>query len=211
MRFCRALPKGSTATVTTKSGASYTYHYRGIDDVLSLAGAALREHGVLVMPIEKHAEYRAIGQANVCTLKATFEVSSLGEGSFQGVALGEGVDLGDKATVKAETQAHRTFMVQALSLPTYDISADSDANPVQRPEPPGSFAIRDEILDPKTSLGRLKAIRSELQRDSALAAEMVPDGESNVHLWDLLTRVGKAREAQRVTTQVDTDGPSDGT
>lgn len=199
MRFCRALTKGSTAEVKEKGTGRvlYTYKYRGVDDVVTLAGMAFRQFGIMVLPVDIQTEYRPAGQMMTCFATVTYEVSALGEGSFRGTVKSEGIDNADKATVKAEQQAYRVFLTTALSLPTYDPKLDSDATPVLRPEPPGPFAIRDEILDPKTSLARLQALKSEFKRDADLAATLVPVGDGEERLWDLLTRVGKAREAER--------------
>jgi ERF superfamily len=197
MRFCRALTKGSTARVNGKDGKLlYTYKYRGVDDVVTLAGVAFRHFGIMVVPVEVVVEYRPAGQMVACYATVTYEVSSLGEGTFRGTVKSEGIDNGDKATVKAEQQAFRVFLTTALCLPTYDPTMDSDATPMVRPEPPGPFGVRDEILAPGTSVQRLIAIQSELRHDPALAATAVPVGDEEIRLWDLVVRTRKAREPQ---------------
>lgn len=194
MRFCRALSKGSTARVTNKEGKLlYTYQYRGIDDVVTLAGMAFRQFGVMVMPVEVVTEYRP-GHMKECHVLATYEITSLGEGTMRATIRSEGMDLGDKSTVKAEQQAFRIFLTTALCLPTYDPTMDSDATPLTRPEPPSPLELRDHILDPNTSAQQLKARLGELKRDPDLAATKVPVGDEQVTLWDLCTRTGKARE-----------------
>lgn len=197
MRFCRALPKGSTATVSTSKGGSFSYRYRGVDDVVSLAGAALREFGVMINPVKIDVTHR-VGTPSWCKVDVTYSVTSLGEGEIVGVSCGEALDFGDKALVKALTQAYRVFLTTALSLPTYDVSMDSDARPITRPMPPSPFELRDEMLDPKTSLDRLRAILDALQRDQDLATTKVPvpdgkGGETNESLLFLNLRIGKER------------------
>jgi hypothetical protein len=204
MRFCRALSKGSTAKVVTKGGGSYEYKYRGVDDVVSLAGAGMREFGVIVMPAEIKTEYRA-GNPNWCAVEVTYAILSINSddpGYLKGVARGEAFDFGDKATVKAEQQAFRVFLTTALSLPTYDVSMDTDATPVM-PTLPSPTALRDEMLQPNIEVQRLLAIRGELQRDAqaggtlAVTKVPVPDGqggEAEESLWDLNTRRGKERQ-----------------
>lgn len=199
MRFCRGLTKGSTAQVKDKTGkVLYTYKYRGADDVVSLAGAALRAHGVDVIPVKIETQYKISGQATTCMVTVTYEVSSLGEGTFQGVSVGEAIDFGDKATVKALTQAYRVFLTTALTLPTYNVSWDSDASPVQRPMPPTPEELRDEMLNPKTSRQRMAAMYQEFKRDPALGGQMVftkAGSNDQETLLDLNVRLGKERAA----------------
>lgn len=203
MRFCRALPKGSTATVTTKSG-QYTYKYRGIDDVVSLAGTAMRLFGLIITPSAIETQHK-VGNPSWCKVDVTYLVESLGGGTIIGRSTGEALDFGDKALVKALTQAYRVFLTTLLSLPTRDISLDSDANSVVRPQPPSPLELRDEMLSATVTTQRLRAILSMLQRDEDLARTKVPvptagpDGthnERNEALWDLNVRIGKERKGR---------------
>lgn len=196
MRICKALTKGSTAEVKNREGKFlYSYKYRGIDDVVTLAGLAFREVGVMVVPVDIQIEYRPAGQMVTCYATVTYEVSSIDGSSFRGVVRSEGIDNGDKATVKALQQAYRVFLTTALTLPTYDPTHDTDATPMVRPEPPSPLEMRDEILNPNTSLQRLKAITSQFRQEQDLAATVVPHGDRQVTLWDLHVEVVKARTA----------------
>jgi hypothetical protein len=206
MRICKALTKGSTARVNNKEGKFlYSYQYRGVDDVVTLAGLAFREVGVMVVPVEIATEYRPAGQMVTCFATVTYEVSSIDGSSFRGVVRSEGIDNGDKATVKALQQAYRVFLTTALTLPTYDPTTDSDATPILRPEPPSPLELRDEIVNPQTSLSRLLAISGELKRDNSLAATRVPVGDREVTLWDLCVETGKARRAKESKPETPTD------
>lgn len=195
IRFCRALSKGSTARVNTKGGGSYEYKYRGADDVVSLAGAAIREFGIMITPVEIKSEHRVTGQATWCKVEVTYEITAIGDdkGVIRGVSQGEAIDFGDKALAKALTQCFRIFLTTALSLPTYDVSMDSDASNVQRPAPPTPEELRDNMMQ-TTDKQRLLAIRGELQRDAALASVQVDvpwEGGKRMTLWDLNTLRGK--------------------
>lgn len=212
MRFCRALPKGSTATVNTKAGGSYTYRYRGIDDVISLAGRAMREMGVDVVPIEITPVFKTLGQMNSCTVAITYKVTGQSTDAsdyFEIKSLGEGLDLGDKAALKAQTQAYRTAMITALSLPTYDLSLDSDATPIERPVPPTPEETRDEILRPNTSVQRLVAIQGELRNDRERAAAFVTVEGKQVRLWDLVVDTRKTRTDAIERLNRDVEGRAD--
>lgn len=199
MRWCRALPKNSTAEVKDKTGRLlYKFKYRGIDDVVTLAGMAFRQFGVTVVPIKIDVEHR-IGQPSTCMVTVTYRITSLGEGEIIGVSRGESIDFGANATIKAEQQAFRLFLTTALCLPTHDPTMDSDAAPILRPQPPTPAALRDEMLNPKTSTQRMRALLSELKADPKLGATRVPvpDDSSNMYesLYDLNVRVGRERAA----------------
>lgn len=201
MRFCRGLPKGSTAEVKDKAGkVMYRYKYRSADDVMSLVGFALRAFGVTVMPVDVKHQTNISGQATTCTVDVRYAITSLGEGSMLGVSAGSAIDFGDKALVKALTQAYRAFLTTALTLPTYNVAWDSDANPVQRPMPPTPEELRDEMLNPGIKTSRMKAIYAELKRDPALGAQVVtipndggPGDSTRETLLDLNVRLGRER------------------
>lgn len=198
MRFCRGLPKGSTAIVRDKTGKEmYRYKYRGVDDVVSLAGAALREFGVTVMPIEIKPQHTVSGQATTCYVHVKYLITSLGEGEISGVSFGEGIDFGDKATVKALGQALRVFITTALMLPTYSVAWDSDASPVQRPMPPTPEELRDEMLNPKTSVQRMSTLYGQFRREPELGQAVVETSVGQETLLALNVRLGKERQAAR--------------
>lgn len=197
MRFCRAVPKGGRATIKTATG-SYSFVYRGIDDILNAVGPALRLFGAEIFPVKVEPAYTTVGRMNICTVIVTYRIQSLGDGEIITQGAGEGADVGERATTKAQTYAFRNMLIAALCLPTIDPKLDADVVNVERPEPPGALALRDEMLDPGTSQQRLLAIRGELRRDKDLARETVevPLGSGTQEsLWDLNTRIGKERDA----------------
>ena len=126
------------------------FMYRGIDGVMNLVGPVLRDHGVAVIPTQCEATHRDVRTsrdkpAREATVMVTFTVYGPAGDSFTGQAPGESMDMGDKGTPKAMSVALRTFLLQALCLPTQD--TDPDAQTFERaPEPP----------DPKVELNAAK-------------------------------------------------------
>jgi hypothetical protein len=201
MRFCRAVPKGGKATIKTAT-SSYSFIYRGIDDILNAVGPALRLFGAEIFPIEVRPTYSTTGRMNICTVVVTYRIESLGEGEIITQGAGEGADVGERATTKAQTYAYRNMLIAALCLPTMDPRLDADVVNVQRPEPPSPFALRDEMLEPDIRRDRLLAIFGELKRDPFLAGARVPvpdgkGGEREESLWDLNVRRGKELAAKQ--------------
>jgi hypothetical protein len=59
------------------------------------------------------------------TVKMGFRVYGPGGDYFDGVSFGEAADAGDKAVTKAQSVAYRTFLLQALTVPTGDPDPDA--------------------------------------------------------------------------------------
>lgn len=137
------------------------FNFRGIDAVLNTVGPVLRKHGVLVVPkaITEDAERYTTakgGQMINRTVKILFTVYGPNGDSFDGSAYGEAADAGDKAMSKAQSVAYRTFLLQALTIPTDDADPDSSSHeresvrvrqPAQEaPKTPADVA-RDELRE----------------------------------------------------------------
>lgn len=114
------------------------FKFRGIDGVLNAVGPALRDHGVVVVPVVQDIKIgtvdvgsgdkrRPIGHVTVTVLYRFYGPA----GDFiESVTYGESMDSGDKATAKAMSVAFRTCLLQALALPTSD--EDPDATSYER-------------------------------------------------------------------------------
>ncbi|ALF00369.1 ssDNA binding protein, ERF family [Mycobacterium phage Archie] len=119
------------------------FNFRGIDAVMNAVGPVLREHGVIVVPtgVEHEAErYLSKSGAQMCnrTAAMTYRVYGPAGDYFDGTAVGEAADSGDKSMTKAESVALRTFLLQSLMLPTDD--PDPDASSHERAVPVRSQA-----------------------------------------------------------------------
>lgn len=193
------------------------YAFRGIDAVLNTVGPMLRKHGVIVMPVSTVPAYERVGSKaggtlSFCKVTVRFVVlgprgdtlTVLGEDGQQkpliAEVVGEAFDSGDKASTKAQSVALRTFLINALAIPTGEPERDTEhgvqhelAGPV-RPTP-AEYAA--EILDERTSINRLQQIKSEFDGDARMAHAEVEqlDGQS-IELGRLVRRVGAARLAK---------------
>jgi len=113
--------------------AAQGFNFRGIDAVVNAVGPALRKHGATVVPtaesIETERYQTAKGglmQGVICRVR--FTVYGPEGDSFEGSAYGQAADSGDKAVSKAHSVAYRTFLLQALCVPTDDPEPDSQAH-----------------------------------------------------------------------------------
>lgn len=128
--------------------------YRGIDAVMNAVGPVLRQHGVVVIPVAvvdrvmRDAQTTTGKAARECQLMVTYRVIGPAGDSFEGQAPGEALDSGDKATPKAMSVAFRTFLLQALTIPTDEPDPDTETHErvnshVERPSAGDSWSPKD--------------------------------------------------------------------
>lgn len=178
------------------------YNFRGVDRVVNAVGPALRRHGVLVLPSRiLEVEYREArtSKGSVlqdCTVKVQWTVIGPA-GDMLPTTLesaGQATDTQDKATSKATSVAQRVLFLTGLHIPTQDPDIDRGHERGQalaaRPTD-----YRDEIADPRTSLGRLRQIRSELRQHGIGAAVVVNEVGDEEPLLAMCERIGKERSS----------------
>ena len=108
------------------------FNFRGIDAVMNAVGPALRKHGVVILP-EDVDVHRSNGttangkQTAEVVVKVTYRVYGPNGDSIHGKVAAEAMDFGDKAIAKAMSVAYRTFLLQALTIPTDDPDPDSES------------------------------------------------------------------------------------
>lgn len=195
MRDIKSIDKRSTANIKTEKG-SYSFNYRGIDKVLNAVGPALRRHGVTIVPAQIETTYGMAGRMRECLARVTYRVIGPDGNSFSMMGIGEGLDAGERATPKALTTAYRNMLITALTIPTEDPKMDPDVADIQREEmrPPTVEQYYGWIVDPATSVPRLRQIRSELNAHPDLGQAMVDDGQGGrVSLIKLLVAIGAER------------------
>ena len=106
--------------------------FRGIDAVMNAVGPALRKHGVIIIPedVDVHRSQGTTAngkQTAEVVVKVTYRVYGPGGDSIHGRVSAEAMDFGDKAVAKAMSVAYRTFLLQALTIPTDEPDPDAVA------------------------------------------------------------------------------------
>lgn len=105
------------------------FNFRGIDAVMNAVGPALRKYGVVILPEEVDV-HRSNGttssgkQTAEVVVKVTYRVYGPAGDSIHGKVAAEAMDFGDKAIPKAMSVAYRTFLLQALTIPTDEPDPD---------------------------------------------------------------------------------------
>lgn len=148
--------------------ANGSYRFRGVDAALNAFGPACRLHGVLVLPVRTEAAYRDVKtstgkNSRECTVTVTYRIIGPTGDHIEVQSVGESMDSADKGTAKALSTSLRSLLFLGGLVPTGD--PDPDATNVERGEAPtrNAQSYRDEIVDPKTSPGRLEQISYELK------------------------------------------------
>lgn len=115
------------------------YNFRGVDAVVNAVGPALREHGVIVLPLAESAEYESYtskggGAMKGCVVRVRFVFVGPAGDTLECCVYGESSDAGDKATPKAHSVAFRTALLEALCIPTDEPDPDADSHERERPK-----------------------------------------------------------------------------
>jgi ERF superfamily len=180
-------------------GNGTRYNFRGIDRVVNAVGPVLRKHGVLVVPELVSTDYRDVARANggrshECLVVMRYRWIGPAGDEIVATVAGENLDTSDKSTSKAQSVAWRTCLIQMLAIPTGD--PDPDSIRIERGEQPLPKATdyRDEIVNPRTSLGRLKQIRGELATHRLGETLVENEVGGDEPLGALLQRIGRARQ-----------------
>lgn len=156
------------------------YSFRGIDGVMNAVGPALRKHGVVIVPTLEDATYRdvEVGRNRTLmrevTVRVRYTVHGPAGDTLEGVVIGESMDSGDKGTAKAFSVAYRTFLLQALTIPTHQ--PDPDEQTYER-----------ATAAPRWEVGHAKqALLAAVGGDKALAAEAWTDlrGDDRWPSWE---------------------------
>ena len=170
------------------------FSFRGIDAVLNAVGPALREHGVIVLPVLDRVEATTVEVGKNRTrmghvaVEVTYTFVGPGGDSLSCRVPGEAMDSGDKATSKAMSVAFRTALIQALALPTDE--PDPDSTTYQRSDAPV-----DNRAKAKRDLLALLGDREDAKTAaSAIWAAIVPADVTDIDddLWAQLEAEARA-------------------
>lgn len=155
------------------------FNFRGIDAVMNAVGPALRKHGVTILPedVEVHRSNGTTAsgkQTAEVVVKVTYRVYGPAGDSIHGKVAAEAMDFGDKAIAKAMSVAYRTFLLQALTIPTDEPDPDSES--YERGGPSGTGVSRRNTP--------LPAEQGVPKRTAAEQCRAILDGFCSIHQLD---------------------------
>lgn len=128
------------------------FNFRGIDAVMNAVGPALRKHGVVIVPTAESVDQERYNTAkgglmHGVVVKMSYTVYGPAGDHFTGGAYGQAADSGDKAVSKAESVAYRTFLLQALTIPTDEPDPDLSVHERVNPQPSEADKARGALLE----------------------------------------------------------------
>lgn len=124
----------------TERNQAQKFTFRGIDNVVNAVAGPLRKHKVRLKV--DNLEHTITGKQNAkgnpvtfVTVKNKYTWVGPDGQTEENTVVAEAMDFSDKATAKANSVALRTFLLQALMLPTDDVDPDHDYIQETRPAP----------------------------------------------------------------------------
>lgn len=183
---------------TISKGSEYNergtrYNYRAADTVVQYFGPVTIKHGVNVLPYKTETTYgskqtKSGSTMRECSVTVTWHIIGPKGDVLVTQTAGEALDTSDKSTTKAQTVALRNLLLNGGLIPTGE--RDPDADRIERGiEAPARSAesYRDEILDKKTSPGRLQQIGYELS-NLRMLGQKVKNENNDLETLDSLGR-----------------------
>lgn len=185
-------------------GAEYNergtrYNYRAADTVVQYFGPVTLRHGVNVLSHRVETTYgskqtKSGSTMRECSVTVTYHITGPKGDVLVVQSAGEALDTSDKSTTKAQTVALRNLLLNNGLIPTND--RDPDADRIERGiEAPQRSAesYRDELLDPKTSPGRIQQIGYEVSNARMLGARV----QNETGEWEKLGDLGRRIHGER--------------
>ncbi len=165
-----------------QTNPSQKYNYRGIDDALSALHPLLCKHGVFLQLVGLQPEFSDAGTTNSgktqtrCSIRGCVRFVCGEDGSYTECSLiGEGVDMGDKAMMKAQANGLKYVIWYTFAVPTdekTDSEAFEDPEPTKAPSRTKRAALPPPIqLEPLLKLSAAKTY----QELTKVWTEMRPD------------------------------------
>ena len=161
------------------------FNFRGIDAVMNAVGPALRKHGVTILPedVEVHRSNGTTAsgkQTAEVVVKVTYRVYGPAGDSIHGKVAAEAMDFGDKAIAKAMSVAYRTFLLQALTIPTDEPDPDSES--YERGVPSGTGVSQESRASRRNT--PIPAEQGVPKRTAAEQCGVILDGFCATHQLD---------------------------
>jgi hypothetical protein len=183
-----------------KTETGTRYNFRGVDRVVNAFGPSVRRHGIIVVPVRVTPAHRDAKSTNDKNMRETTTVvdwrvyGPCGD-YFDGQTEGESLDVSDKGTAKAQSIAERVFLLITGMVPTDEPEPDKTVHERGEQPAPNPAAYRDEMTDPRTSLGRLRQIRTEIVQHRMAGVVQTNEVGDEEGLLAMCDRIGRERRA----------------
>ena len=151
-----------------QKNSHFGYKFRGIDDALGHAHGLLGKHGVFLLPRYTECTLEECGNNQVRAVVRGEVAFVTTDGSFVSSGLvGEGIDKGDKALMKAQANALKYAIWYTFCVPTEEMK-DSEAFP--EPEPVGTTRSKKPVARGNTNVNDLAPYLDQIKQATTLDA-----------------------------------------
>jgi len=114
------------------------YYFRGIEAAMNEMAPILIKNKIVVVPsyvehVESARETKSGGTMKFVRVKGVFKFVHAEDGSsVESICWGEGMDVSDKATTKAQSVAFRTALFTTFVVPTQAVHIDNEADRISK-------------------------------------------------------------------------------
>lgn len=129
------------AVTKNKTNSAQGYKYRSIDDVYNMIQPIFGKHKVFILPkVIKMEEQEKQAKSGSILIYTTIEIEYYfyadDGSSLSTIAIGKGMDLGDKSLDKAKSSALKYLLLQMFLIPTEeDKDIEKDSQELHKPKP----------------------------------------------------------------------------
>lgn len=162
---CPSIQKTSAATITTKSGGQFGYHYAELDEIARVCRPLLTKHG-----LSYSWDSEMDGTKIKCTCTVRHVAGHAQTATFTCPTESESAMSGQQRHAAALTYARRQSLVQVLGLTTTD--QDTDGESRERITATQAFDIEDLIRDADADRGKFLAYMQVDCVDNILARDL---------------------------------------
>lgn len=203
-RIAAASRKVGGALKADSRNKEYNYDYISADKILDIAGQALADNGVVIIPTitESHVDIFDRGAKGVrYDANVTFAFNIMGgEDAFTALWTGRGSDytVPDKAIYKAITSGHKYFLAKLLNIGEGNEDSEHDnPEPTAQPKPRPEQVITAELgYDAPPATMTLETAKAVTNSDGVPYGEIDSESLSNMTIG-----IGRALNKPNLTPE----------
>ncbi|MDN9012804.1 ERF family protein [Brevibacillus laterosporus] len=175
-----------------------TTKYKAISEekVTSAVGKAMREHGLVIIPI--HQEHSKVDQ--LTTVNVRYRIVDVDTGdSIEAVSSGIGADTQDKGVGKAMTYAYKYLLLRTFAIPTGEDPDKVSSAELDENKPKAQSKAQPNVNDSKEAVLKAKwqLVGYSLGDFDEWHQNQIERGYNENQMEAYLTRKIKEREAAR--------------
>lgn len=170
--------------------AHFGYQFRGIDAIQNHLQPALIKAGLLMWVQFSEPQISVNGKSTRVIVRVNVGLKASDGSSVEFVAYGEGLDTGDKATMKAQSVAFREAISKGLAIPFQSIESEADPETDKEAAKPAKAKASNENKSDKPAMSA--AVAKEFMRQ-------IGEAPTQDALDEIVAELNKARKSFEVS------------